>query len=245
MTETINTPRPDANDILMGGGDGIPAAYFANPGDSVEGVITAPPKAREEREFNQVTKRSDGPVKTFPSGDIIYGILVDLQTSLRDPMNPEDDGVRRLYVEGRRLKDAIRTAVANAGGKGLEVGGYLKVTHHQMEAAGTVMAKGYVAEYRTPANQGLMGGAPASVQNLPAVAPQPTVAQPAAVQAAAQVAQAAPVSQPAPAPAAAPAVADPVAAARSMFAIPGFTDQQIAAAVGLDAVVVAAIRAQG
>jgi hypothetical protein len=240
MTETINQPRPDANDILMGGGDGIPAAYFTNPGDSVEGVITAPPKAREEREFNQVTKRSDGPVKTFPSGDIIYGILVDLQTSQRDPMNPEDDGVRRLYVEGKRLKDAIRTAVANAGGKGLEVGGYLKVTHHQMEAAGTVMAKGYVAEYRTPANQGLMGGAPASVQNLPAVAPQPTVAAPVAAQPVAAV----PQSVPAPAPAVAAPV-DGVAIARQMFAIPGISDAQIAAASGLADVVVAALRAQG
>jgi hypothetical protein len=153
-------------------------------------------------------------------------------------MNPVDAGVRRLFVAGMRLKDASRTAVANAGGKGLEVGGYLKVTHHQMEAAGTVMAKGYVAEYRTPANQGLMGGAPASVQNLPAVAPQPTVAAPVAAQPVAAV----PQSVPAPAPA---APADGVTIARQMFAIPGISDAQIAAASGLADVVVAALRAQG
>lgn len=237
MTETINTPRPDANDILMGGGDGVPAAYFKNVGDSVEGTLTAPPKAREEREFNQLTQRSDGPVRKFPSGDVIYGILVDLQTGLRDPMNPDDDGVRRLYVEGKRLKDAIRTAVANAGGKGLEVGGYLKVTHHQMVAAGTVMAKDYVAEYRTPANQGLMGGAPAA----PAPVAQPTVAAPVAAQPVA-----APASVPAPAPAAAPPapVAGGVDLARQLLAVPGMADAQIAAAAGLDVVVIAALRAQ-
>lgn len=242
MTEVLNTPRPDANDILMGGGDGVPGATFKNPGDSVEGVIAAPPKAREEREFNQATQRSDGPVRKFPSGDIIYGILVDLQTSERNPMDPEDTGLRRVYVEGKRLKDAIRNAVGAAGGKGLEVGGYLKVTYSHQEAAGTVMAKAYVAEYRTPANQGLMG-APAAA---PAVA-QPTVAAPVAAQPVAQVPASVPAPAPAPvaAPAAAPAVADPVAAARSMFAIPGFSDAQIAAAVGLDAVVVAALRAQG
>lgn len=236
MTETVNIPRPDANDILMGGGDGVPGASFRNPGDSVEGVLTAPPKAREEREFNQVTQRSDGPVKTFPSGDPIYGILVDLQTSERDPMNQEDTGVRRVYVEGKRLKDAIRNAVASAGGKGLDVGGYLKVTYTHQEAAGTVLAKCYAAEYRTPANQGLMGGAPAA-------APVPTVAQPVAAQPVA-----APVSVPAPAPApvaAAPAAASPVDIARQLFAMPGISDAQIAAASGLDAVVIAALRAQG
>lgn len=238
MTETINTPRPDANDILMGGGDGVPGASFRNPGDSVEGVLTAPPKAREEREFNQVTQRSDGPVKTFPSGDPIYGILVDLQTQERDPMNPEDTGVRRVYVEGKRLKDAIRNAVANAGGKGLEVGGYLKVTYTHQEAAGTVLAKCYAAEYRTPANQGLMGGAPAAA---PVAAPAPTVAAPAAV---AQAPVPASVPAPAPAVAAAPA-ASPVDLARQLLAVPGMSDAQIAAAAGLDAVVIAALRAQG
>lgn len=234
MTETINTPRPDANDILMGGGDGIPGATFAQPGDSVEGIIASPPKAREEREFNQVTKRSDGPVKTFPSGDPIYGILVDVQTTTRDPFIEGDSGLRRIYVEGRRLKDAIRTAVANAGGKGLEVGGYLKVTHTGMEAAGTVMAKAYVAEYRTPANQGLMAGAPAAV----APVAQPTVAAPVA----AQPVAVAPAAVVAPAPAAA---ASPVDLARQLLAVPGMSDAQIAAAAGLDAVVIAALRAQG
>jgi hypothetical protein len=242
MSVETHTPRPDANDVLMGGGDGVKGAIFKTPGDSVEGVVAAPPKAREEREFNQVTQRSDGPVRTFPSGDPIYGILIDLQTQERDPMDPEDTGLRRLYVEGKRFKDAVRNAVSAAGGRGVEVGGYLKVTHTGMEAAGTVLAKGYAAEYRTPANQGLMG-APASVQTLPAVAPQPTVAAPVA----AQPVAAAPVSVPAPAPVAAPApgVADPVGMARGMFAVPGLPDAAIAAATGLDAVVVAALRAQG
>ena len=237
MSVETHAPRPDANDILMGGGDGVKGAMFRQPGDSVEGIVAAPPKAREEREFNQVTQRSDGPVKTFPSGDPIYGILIDLQTQEREAMDPEDTGLRRLYVEGRRLKDAVRTAVANAGGRGIEMGGWLKVTHTGMEAAGTVMAKAYVAEYRTPANQGLMGGA------APAAAPvaQPTVAAPVAAQ---PVAVAPAVVAPAPAPVAAPA-ASPVDTARQLFAVPGMSDAQIAAAVGLDAVVIAALRAQG
>jgi hypothetical protein len=236
MTAETYTPRPDANDILMGGGDGVPGASFTNPGDSVEGTVAAPPKAREEREFNQVTQRSDGPVKTFPSGDPIYGILVDLQTNERDAMIDGDTGLRRVYVEGKRLKGAIRDAVAAAGGKGLEVGGWLKVTHTHKEAAGTVMAKAYTAEYRTPANVALTG-APAAA---PAPVAQPTVAAPVAAQPAAVV----PASVPAPAPAAAP-VADPVATARALFAVPGMSDAVIASSTGLDAVVIAALRAQG
>lgn len=242
MTEVLNTPRPDANDILMGGGDGVPGASFKAIGDSVEGTLVAPPKAREEREFNQATQRSDGPVRKFPSGDIIYGILIDLQTTQRDPMDPEDTGVRRVYVEGKRMKDAIRTAVGNAGGKGLEMGGYLKVTFTHQEAAGTVLAKCYAAEYRTPANQGLMGGGTAA-----APVAQPTVAAPVAAQ---PVVAPAPVAAPAPAPVAAhvavaPAAQDAVGIARQMFAIPGMSDAQIAAATGLADVVVAALRAQG
>lgn len=236
MTETTAGPRPDANDVLMGGGDGVPSAYFKTVGDSVEGVVAAPPKAREEREFNQQTQRSDGPIKTFPSGDPIYGILIDLQTQERDPMIDGDTGLRRVYAEGRQLKGAIREAVAAAGGKGLEMGGWLKVTHTGHVAVGTVQAKGYHAEYRTPAQQALMGGqAPAAAPTVAA----PVAAQPAPV-------AAAPVVAPAPAPVAAPAApaASPVDTARQLFAA-GLSDAQIAAAVGLDAVVIAALRAQG
>lgn len=242
MTTAPTTPRPvDPNDFLMGGGDGVPSAKFPDPGVTVAGTITAPPKAYQEREYNQTTGRSDGEFKTFPSGDPIMGLSVDLQTAERDPQIEGDTGLRRLYVQGKLLKQTIREAILAAGGKGLEPGAHLTLTFtHREDPMDKRSAKFYTAQYVTAANVQMMGGAPAA-------APAPVAAaQPAAAPAYAAPVQAAlPVPQPVPAPvpAAAPAT-DPVATARSLFAS-GLSDAQIGAAVGLDAVVVGALRAQG
>lgn len=124
----------DANDILMGGG-GAPTARFdiGNPGITVGGPIVAKPRAHQEREFDR-NNPGKGPLKFFPSGDPIMGLTVDVQTNLRDPSISEDSGVRRIYIEGKRLKEAVRNAVRNAGAPGLEVAGELHVTYTGREA---------------------------------------------------------------------------------------------------------------
>lgn len=250
MTTAPTTPRPvDPNDFLMGGGDGVPSAKFPDPGTTVAGTITAPPKAYQEREYNKVTGRSDGEFKTFPSGDPIMGLSVDLQTAERDPSIEGDTGLRRLYVQGKLLKQTIREAILAAGGKGLEPGAHISVTFtHRDDPMDKGSAKNYTAVYTTAANVQMMGGAPAA-----APAPAVQYAQPvAALVAAPAPAYAPPVQAQLPVPAAAPApvaapapAADPVATARQLFAVPGMSDAQIAAAVGLDVVVIGAIRAQG
>lgn len=226
----------DANDVLMGGGDSVPYAKFPVIGATFDGIVKAAPKAFEEREFNQTTKRSDGPVKKFPSGDSIMGVSCDFATAERDPMDPEDDGTRRLFIQGRLMKAAVRDAIQAAGATGLEIGGRLRLQYIADEPMGTVTAKKYSGQYWSAATMSL-GTAPAPVA-------QPTVAAPVAAQ---PVAVPASVPAPAPAAPAAPVAGQPSAVdiARQMFAIPGMSDPQIAAATGLADVVVAALRAQG
>lgn len=118
----------DANSILMGGG-GAPTAKFEFPGTTIGGRIVGPPKAFQERDYNRVTKRSDGAPKVFPSGDPIMGITVDVQTTGLAKVDADDTGVRRVYIQGKRLKDAVRDGIRSAGAPGLEVGGELHVTY--------------------------------------------------------------------------------------------------------------------
>jgi hypothetical protein len=179
MTETATI---NANDILMGGG-GAPSAKFDEPGVTYEGRITHPPQAYQEREYNQVTGRSDGEPRRFPSGDPIMAISIDIQTSLRDPSVEDDDGTRRIYVQGKRLKEAVRNAVRDAGASGLEVGGRLSVTFtHRDDPTDKRSAKYYTAKY-TPAGSAALMDEPtkpataAPAQAIPvAPAPAPTTA---------------------------------------------------------------------
>lgn len=161
MTQQQYAPTPDANDVLMGGG-GAPTAKFEQIGTTIGGRIVAPPRAHQEREYNP-TNPGQGALKTFPSGDPIYGLTVDVQTTLRDPSNAEDDGVRRIYVEGKRLKEAVRDAVRSAGGEKLEVGGELYVSFTGLgEAASATVnpPKLYAARYIPAAQAPVMGGQP-------------------------------------------------------------------------------------
>lgn len=152
MTETT----VNANDVLMGGG-GAPSARFNEPGATYTGRIIHPPQAYQEREWNLATMRSDGPPATFPSGDPIMAISVDIKTTLRDATIEDDDGTRRVYIQGKRLKEAVRNAVRDAGAHGLEVGGELTVTFtHQEDPTDKRSAKHYTATYVSAASAGLM-----------------------------------------------------------------------------------------
>lgn len=138
MTETQH--YPDANDVLMGGG-GFPAVKFDVLRVWKGGRIVAKPTTRQETEFGT------GKPKTYPkSGDPIMGILVDVQTDERT--DAEDDGIRRIYVEGKRLKDAVRAGVMASGASGLEVGGQLFVAWvGEEQGQGATPAKVYEARY--------------------------------------------------------------------------------------------------
>jgi hypothetical protein len=180
------TASPDANDVLFG--TNKPSARFETPGTTVGGKITAPPRTRQEQEWNNVTQRSDGPPKFFPSGDPIMSIMVDVQTQLRDPQVENDDGQRTIYIQGKRLKDAVRDAVKAVGGERLEVGGELHVTFTHLGEAPSVGAnqpKEWAVRY-VPASQTALQqpqqpqqsnpwqqGTPAAPQQAPPVQQQP------------------------------------------------------------------------
>lgn len=172
MTETQHQQRPEANDVLMGGG-GYPAAKFDQLRVWVGGTIVAKPTTRQETEYKT------GVPKTYPkSGDPIYGLVVDVQTDQRT--DTDDDGVRRIYVEGRRMKDAVREAVIASGAPGLEARGQLFIAWvGEEQGQGSTPAKLYEARYypsTTPVpsatSNGSAGGA------APAPMSDPRTAQP-------------------------------------------------------------------
>ncbi|WP_454729007.1 hypothetical protein [Cellulosimicrobium protaetiae] len=222
------TTTPNANDVLMGGG-GAPSAKFANPGDSIRGRIVAPPQAYQERDYVK-DKPGGGDLKFYPSGDPIMSVYVDVQTDLHDPSIEDDDGTRRVYIEGRYLKADVRNAVRAAGASGLEVGGTLELTFtHREDPEDKRSRKFWQAKYTPAGNAALMA---------PEVGGQPTA--PATPPPSAPAAQPASAPSPAPAPAA-PSGEDAAAKARQLIAL-GIDDATIAGATGLGADVVAILR---
>lgn len=165
----------DPNAILMGGG--VPPAKFNSPGVTYGGRITTPPQAYQEREYVKGAPGT-GKLKTFDSGDPIMGLTVDIQTTLRDPSIEDDDGMRRIYISGKRMKTTVRDAVRAAGAPGLEVGGELTITYtHSEVPTDPQSAKHYTATYVPAASATLMGETPAGAAppvTTPAAAPTPT-----------------------------------------------------------------------
>lgn len=227
----------NANDVLMGGG-GVPYAAFNEPGDSVAGTLTAAPVAFQAREYDQKTKRSDGELRYYPSGQPIMDLYFDLNAGVIDPTVEGDDGVRRVYIQGKEQKDALRTAIQQAGGKGLHPGDFVRVTFTHREDPTDKRSQRYWAfEYRSNGNVALSTPAPAAVpQSVPAPAPAPAVVAPPAPPAPV----AAPPAPPAPA---APAVEPDVADVVRQWIAAGYDDAGIAAGTGLAQTVVAYVRA--
>jgi hypothetical protein len=111
-------PEDDVNDFLEGGG--IPSAAFDNIGDSWEGTIV-----RLEKQQGRDLETKE--LQTWDDGSPKYIILIDIQTNVRNPDIPGDDGVRRLWVRGNMLT-AIRSAMRVTQSK-LRTGGHLKVSY--------------------------------------------------------------------------------------------------------------------
>lgn len=138
----------DPNAFLLGGGG--KSAKFEAVGDSITGVICAPPELRQQTDIKT------GKPKTWDNGDPIMQLVVRLQTNEREDV--EDDGVRNLYVAGgfkrASLQKAVADAVRSAKASGLEVGGTLAVKFTGEEPPterGMSPAKLYAAKYTPPA----------------------------------------------------------------------------------------------
>lgn len=212
------TATPDANDVLFG--TNAPTAKFDDPGTTFTGTIATPPRSFHEREYDP-NNIGGGAPKYFPSGDPIYGLTIDIQTTLRDPSIQNDSGLRTIYVQGKRLKDALRDAVRAAGAQKLEVGSEITVTFtHREDPMDKRSAKHWTVNYVPVAQAAVFGQ-----QAQQPVTTQPVYQQPPAApaQAYAPPVQAPPAQYQAPTPTAPvqQAPAAPVAAGPSPEQIEG------------------------
>jgi len=170
---SMSTPQQSADDFLMGGG-GAPSAKFDARGVTVSGRITEPPSVQQQRDIQT------GEKKFWNDGNPMMQLVVTVQTALRDPGVPDDDGRRRIFVKGQ-MKSAIQDAVKAASGRGLEVGGLLSVTYtHDGEAKqrGFSPPKQYRADYTPAATAELQKPDPAAAFSAPIpaqAAPAPPV----------------------------------------------------------------------
>ncbi|AER26360.1 hypothetical protein FIONNBHARTH_69 [Mycobacterium phage Fionnbharth] len=192
-------------------GSGVPSAKFNAIGDTVGGKIVAEPTIEQQRDYDT------GAPLVYDDGNPRMQMVITVQTDLRDPEVPDDDGQRRLFVKGA-MKYAIGQALKAAGKQQPEVGGELYVTYtHDGEQKNPRLnpPKQFAARYTPPAPAAqFFNGAqaqPAAVTQ--AVAAAPAAVAPAPAPAAAAVAPApaavAPAQAAAPAPAAAPAAGVP------------------------------------
>ncbi len=154
----------NGSDLIMGGG-GKPPAKFDTINTVVKGQIVDIDKGQQrdfasrEPLFWQANRRPG----TAVTNDPVMQAIITLQTDLRDPEIDDDDGQRRIYVGGARMREAVRDAVIRAGAKDIRVGGTLAV-QYTSGSGNTGDPKQYYAEYAPPAvGVGLLdGGAPAA-----------------------------------------------------------------------------------
>jgi hypothetical protein len=158
---------------------------FATIGASVTGTITSATVV-QKKDFDS------GEPEVWSDGQPVQQVKVSLQTTLRDAGDPEDDGIRNIYIKGwgEQLKE-LRNAIKAAGAGDLEIGGTFTATY----TSDGELAKGkrgfppkvYAFSYQRPTGvAGILNG-----QQEPAQHYVQTPAQQAA-------------QQPAPAPAVAP-----------------------------------------
>lgn len=105
---------------ILGGAGGKALSFKDNKGVIVRGELVAAPTERDQ--IDPATEK----VKTFDDGTPRKVIVFTLQTDLRDPDNPEDDGLRTLWAKWEQTK-AIGKAMREAKVKTMEVGGTLEI----------------------------------------------------------------------------------------------------------------------
>lgn len=245
---------------LIEGADGIPSAFTK---DKPVGTIATGPIV--EAGVVQARDYETGAPLTWDDGNPQQQVRVVIQTNERDPMRPDDDGKRAIFIKwwGDQRK-ALVDAIKAAGDNDIRVGGifWAQFTGEKPnENSRLNAAKLFAYQYQKPAQtaglalEAAPAAAPAPVATPPAFfTPTPAAAPLAVAPATAGFPAAQPVAAAAPtlAPAAFP-VAQPVAAAapaatgvdviqiRSFMGL-GMDDASIAAATGAPEAVVAAIR---
>lgn len=157
----------DDTDFL--GGSGAPAFKFENPGDTITGFISEPPRKRQQTDINtQQPVFWDPPANTQPKYQWEI-TLIETQGKdgrpLQDSSDPDDSGERRIFMRSHMLT-AGRDAVRQAGATGLEVGAKMRVTFTGYGEAkrGLSPAKLFQVQYKRPENPPTNGNGQAEAQ---------------------------------------------------------------------------------
>jgi hypothetical protein len=220
MTDTFTTPNPFADiDSALHGGSKSFFNKYSEPGDTITGTIA-------KVDVKQATNYKTGELEFFPSGDPKKQVILTLQTSLRE--DADDDGKRSVYIPlwgGKKaaLGEAMRAAGMKEASTALALGNTFTARFvgeerkHGQTGSYTEKIYEYAIQAASTAalNEAMTPAAPVAPAAAPAPASQPT----------------APAAQ-------APQQVDVPALIRA-----GLDDQSIASAAGLDASVVAQIRA--
>lgn len=220
MTDTFTTPNPFADiDSALHGGSKSFFNQYSEPGDTVTGTIT-------KVDVKQVTNYKTKEPEFFPSGDPKKQVILTLQTSLRE--DADDDGKRSVYIPLWGGKKAALGEAMRAAG---------------MKEASTALALGNTFTARFVGEERRHGKDGSYTEKIYEYAIQ--AASTAALNEAMTPSLQAALTPPAPQPIQAP---QPAAQAPQQVDVPaliraGLDDQSIASAAGLDASVVAQIRA--
>lgn len=237
---------------LLAGADGVKSAFNKEStiGEVVTGQIL-------EAEVRQVTDYDSGAPKFWDDGNPQQQVRIVVQTTERDPMKPDDDGRRAIFVKWwGDQRQALMAAIKASGDTDIRVGGNFSAVYAGDKPSDNPRrnpAKLYEYAYQPPAT-GLDFGtaqaapAPSAPQQAAPAAASPFGAQQTAPQQAAPVqaatspfaAQQAAVAPATPQQAAAPGQVD-VEKIKQLLGL-GLADADIATAVGADITVVAAIR---
>lgn len=220
-------------DKIMSTGAKSAFSRYAQPGDSVSGTILS---ATQRQVLDFTTKKP----AFWDDGSPKMQIVISIQTGLRE--DAEDDGARSLYIKAwGKDKIALASAIRDAGfdmaSSALATGNHFTATFTGTEPSGAGNdRKVYVYQVRAGSP---MAGVDAAIHQAPATTQQ--AAQPQPQQAHPQPQQA--FDQP---PTQQQAQPQPQQSTPDLQTLirQGLTDQQIAATLGLDTTVVAAIRTQ-
>lgn len=121
MADYAGEVLPDANDLLAG--SSVPSLSFKDTsvGEGYEGTITGL-RTVQVRNYEDPTK-----LEFWDDGKPKLQIEVTLSTTYADPSDPDDDGSRRVFLFGQKLR-AAQEEMRKKGIKKLEVGSTFKIT---------------------------------------------------------------------------------------------------------------------
>lgn len=121
MVDAFTADLPGVDDLLSGGGSPSLSFKDAEVGQSYEGTISEL-RAVQVRNYEDPTK-----LEYWDDGKPKMQIEVTLATDYADASDPDDDGKRRVFLFGQKLR-AAKEELAKKGFKTFEIGMGFKIT---------------------------------------------------------------------------------------------------------------------